>query len=143
MKLFVDTGPFMARHNMRDRDHTSAVESFDKFRRGETQYRKLYTSDYILDEAVTGCRRRTGSHKLAVELGTMIFSSESVALLKVDAEVLAGSWELFKQRKEVPLSLTDCTSAVLARRHGIADIFTYDSDFRALGFVALSKVASG
>ncbi len=91
-KLFIDTGPFMARHNKRDRDHTSAVESFDKFRRGETPYRKLYTSDYILDEAVTGCRRRTGSHKLAVELGNMIFSSESVALLKVDAEVLGESW---------------------------------------------------
>ncbi len=142
LKLFIDTGPLMARHNKRDRDHTSAVESIDKFRRGETPYRKLYTSDYILDEAVTGCRRRTGSHKLAVELGTMIFSSESVALLKVDAEVLGESWELFKQRREIPLSLTDCTSAVLAGRHGIADIFTYDSDFRALGFVALSKVAS-
>ncbi len=109
---------------------------------GATPYRKFYTSDYILDEAVTGCRRRTGSHKLAVELGTMIFASESFALLKVDAEVLTESWELFKQRREIPLSLTDCTSAVLARRHGIADIFTYDSDFRALGFVALSKVAS-
>ncbi len=72
----------------------------------------------------------------------MIFASESFALLKVDAEVLTESWELFKQRREIPLSLTDCTSAVLARRHGIADIFTYDSDFRALGFVALSKVAS-
>lgn len=142
LKLFIDTGPFMARHNKRDRDHESALESFDKLRGAETQYRKLYTSDYILDEAVTGCRRRTGSHKLAVELGTMIFSSESVALLKVDIETLEKSWELFKQRREIPLSLTDCTSAVLARQHGIADIFTYDSDFRALGFVALSKIGS-
>jgi len=38
MKLFVDTGPFMANHNKRDRDHTTTVESFDKFRRGETSY---------------------------------------------------------------------------------------------------------
>ncbi len=132
----------MARHNRRDRDHLSAVESFDKFRKGETPYRKLYTSDYVLDEAVTGCRKRTDSHKLAVELGTMIFSSESIALLKVDAEVLGEAWELFKQRREIPFSFTDCTTAVFARRHGIAAIFTYDSDFRALGFVALPKLGS-
>ncbi len=132
----------MARHNKRDRDHASALESFDKFRKGETPYRKLYTSDYVLDEAVTGCRRRTGSHKLAVELGTMIFSSESIALLKVDADVLGESWNLFRQRREISLSFTDCTSAVLARQRGIADIFTYDSDFRALGFVVLPKIGS-
>ncbi len=99
MKLFIDTGPFMALHNKRDRDHASAFESFDKFRQGETPYRKLYTSDYVLDEAVTGCRRRTGNHRLAVELGTIIFSSESIALLKVDADVLGESWNLFKQRR--------------------------------------------
>ncbi len=80
------------------------------------------------------------SHKLAVELGTMIFSSESIALLKVDAEVLGESWELFKQRREIHLSFTDCTTAVLARHHGIADILTYDSDFQALGFVVLPKI---
>ncbi len=133
----------MARLNKRDRDHLSAVESFDKFRRGETSYRKLYTSDFVLDEAVTGCRNRTGNHKLAVDLGSMIFSSESIVLLKVDAEVLGDSWELFKQRREITLSFTDCTTAVLARRHGIAHIFTYDSDFRALGFVALQKLGIG
>lgn len=132
----------MARHNKRDRDHLSAVESFDRVRKGETPYRKLYTSDYVLDEAVTGCRNRTGSHKLSVELGTMIFSSESIAFLKVDVETLGAAWELFKQRREVALSFTDCTTAVLARNHGITDIFTYDSDFKALGLMTLSKIDS-
>ncbi len=130
----------MARHNRRDRDHAGAVKSFEKLRKAETPYRKLYTSDYVLDEAVTGCRYRSGSHRLAVELGTMIFTSESVALLKVDAEVLDESWGLFKQRREIPLSFTDCTTAVLARHHGVTDIFTYDSDFRALGFIAMEKI---
>ncbi len=77
-----------------------------------------------------------------MELGTIIFSSESIALLKVDATVLDESWALFKQRKEVALSFTDCTTAILARQLGIVDVFTYDSDFRALGFTALPRIGS-
>lgn len=73
----------------------------------------------------------------------MIFSSESIALLKVDASVLDDSWSLFKQRREISLSLTDCTTAVLAKKHGIVDVFTYDSDFRALGFAAMPRISSG
>lgn len=134
MRLFIDTGPFIARHNSRDNEHQKAVESFDKIRDGETSYRKLYISDYVLDEAVTGCRRRTHSHKLSVELGNAILSSESLLMLRTNENVLEESWQLYKSRREVELSLTDCTIAILARKQGIVDIYSYDGDFEALGF---------
>ena len=140
MRLFIDTGPFMARHNKRDKQHSYAVQSFDKIRDGETLYRKLYTSDYILDEAVTGCRQRTRNHGLSVELGTLILSSESLLMLRVDEDTLLEAWELFKSRREIPLSLTDCTSAILARKHGITDVYSHDSDFEALGFRVLARL---
>lgn len=140
MRLFIDTGPFMARHNKRDKQHSSAVESFDKIRDGETAYRKLYTSDYVLDEAVTGCRQRTRNHGLSVELGTLILSSESLLRLRVDEDTLLEAWELFKSRREIPLSLTDCTSAILARKNGITDVYSYDGDFEAIGFRVLSRL---
>ncbi len=130
----------MAHHNRRDKQHPQALESFDKIRNGRTPYRKLYTSDYILDEAVTGCRQRTRNHQLSVELGTLILSSESLLMLRVDEETLAEAWALYKSRREIPLSLTDCTSAILARKQGIADIYTYDSDFQALGFRVLTQL---
>jgi predicted nucleic acid-binding protein len=132
----------MARYNKRDRDHPSAVESFNRIQRGDTPYHRLFTSDYILGEAVTGCRQRTRNHKLSVELGTAILSSESIVLLKVDDEVLGEAWELYKARREVALSFTDCTTAVLAKRHGVTDIFTYDEDFQALGLLALSTLGT-
>ncbi len=56
--------------------------------------------------------------------------------------MLEESWELYKNRSEVPLSFTDCTTAVLAKKHGITDIFTYDADLRALGLVTLQKIGS-
>ncbi|TMI09124.1 type II toxin-antitoxin system VapC family toxin [Candidatus Bathyarchaeota archaeon] len=140
MRLLIDTGPFMALHNKRDKQHSDAVESFDKIRDGKTSYRKLYTSDYVLDEAVTGCRRRTRNHELSVALGTLILSSESMLILRVDENTFLEAWELYKSRREIPLSLTDCTSAILARKQGITDMYSYDSDFEALGFRVLGHL---
>lgn len=130
----------MAFYNKRDSQHTSARDSFARIARGETPYRKLYTSDYILDESLTLCRSQTRNHKLAVELGTDILDSKTIVLLKVDGGALKESWELYKQRSEIVLSFTDCSTAVLARTHGISDIFTYDDDFSALRFHGLRSI---
>lgn len=130
----------MALHNKRDRHNPDAQEAFVKIRDGKTSYSKLFTSDYILDEAVTGCRQRTRNHGLSVELGDLILSSESLLMLRIEPETLVEAWELYKSRKEIPLSLTDCTSAILARKQGITDIYTYDSDFGALGFQTITRL---
>ncbi len=60
------------------------------------RYRRLYTSDYVLDEAITTCRRRTESHELSVRLGTSILASKSIVVLKVDERTIQESWELYK-----------------------------------------------
>lgn len=130
----------MARHNKRDKQHSEAQGSFARISAGRTGYSSMYTSDYVFDEAVTGCRRRTRNQKLSVELGTMILSSESIVMERVNEEVLAEAWELYKSRRELELSITDCTSAVLARKLGIVDVYTYDKDFASLGFRALRQL---
>ncbi len=141
MRLFLDTGPFIARYSRADIHHLDSIETFRKIGRGETPYRKLYTSDYILDEAVTGCRQRTRTHAASVELGNAILSSESIVLLKVDEQALIESWSLYKERSQVNLSFTDCTTAVLARRQGIVELYTYDDrDFQPLGFHTINKL---
>lgn len=117
------------------------MESFAKIARHGVRYRKLYTSDYILDEAVTTCRRRTGSHELSVRLGTDILSSKSIVMLRVDDKTIQESWELYKQRDDVKLSFTDATCAMLAKTNGIVDIFTYDArDFRPLNLNVIQRL---
>ena len=60
---------------------------------------------------------------------------------KVDEEALMESWSLYKERSQIDLSFTDCTTAVLARRHGIVDLYTYDDrDFQPLGFHTIAKL---
>ncbi|TMI67590.1 type II toxin-antitoxin system VapC family toxin [Candidatus Bathyarchaeota archaeon] len=141
MRLFIDTGPIVARHNKEDYHHNQANATLDKIASGKTSYTKLYTSDYIIDESITVCRSRTHSHAQAIDLGEAILHSKSIVLLKVEERIFSRAWELFKERKEVELSFTDCTSATLAKTNGIIDIYTYDRhDFRALGFNTISEL---
>lgn|GEM_PF-7115574 len=61
----------------------------------------------------------------------------AVGLLRLrwmDPRFEREAWELLERYRNVPLSLTDATSAVVARRAKVREVFGFDSDFRALGF---------
>lgn len=59
MSVFVDTGVFYAHHDTDAERHDAAVAAFDALLDGT--YGQRYTSEYILDEAVTLTRARTDS----------------------------------------------------------------------------------
>jgi predicted nucleic acid-binding protein len=52
----------------------------------------------------------------------------------IDPRLEREAWELLERYRDVPLSLTDATSAAVARRAKVREVFGFDSDFRALGF---------
>ncbi len=58
----------------------------------------------------------------------------------MDADNLKGSWELYKQRSDIPLSFTDSTTAFLSKKHFITDIYSYDRHFKALNFHTLQSL---
>lgn len=41
---------------------------------------------------------------------------------------------LWRERRDQAFPLTDCTSFVLMREHGLTDALTADKHFRAMGF---------
>ncbi len=124
-----------------DQHHQESLNSFAKIARHETTYRKMYTSDYILDEAVTTCRHRTKSHELSVQLGNDLLSSKSIVMLEVDERARDEAWRLYKDRRDLNLSFTDATCAILARKHGISDIFTFNTrEFRPLHFNVIQSL---
>jgi len=42
---------------------------------------------------------------------------------------------LFRKYADHEFSIVDCASFVVARRHRVRDVFGFDSDFAAMGFV--------
>jgi predicted nucleic acid-binding protein len=94
-------------------------------------------SNYVVDETVTWLRMRAG-YEAAVAFRDIIRESEKNSRLHtvwVTESVEERAWKLFRKHPGRKLSLTDCTSAVLAADLKLP-VWSYDSDFVALGFRA-------
>ncbi|MHA1895389.1 MAG: type II toxin-antitoxin system VapC family toxin [Candidatus Helarchaeota archaeon] len=136
IKLFIDTGAFVAYHNKKDKNHEKATNIFKEIAKGR-KYSKLITSDYIIDEAITTCRVRTKRHDASVELGDAILKSESIYTLKVEEQIFSAAWELFKKYSDKSLSFTDCTTIILMQVFDINSIFSFDDHFYGFGFLRI------
>lgn len=129
LRVFIDAGPFIAVSNKDDPDHKGALKQFAKI--AETK-RTFFTSDYVLDEVLSFTTRKTKNPRAVLEVDRLIQESANIRLLKVDEEILTNSKIFLKKYPEILLSLTDWTSAALAKRYAIEKIYSYDSDFDKL-----------
>ena len=133
MKVFVDTSGFVARYNSRDEHHDEAMDYLQRIESGEANVRKLYTSDYVIDETITTIFARTTSFEVAKKCGEAIITSKAIERLPIDEQTFRQAWEFFKARGEIGLSFTNATSIVLIRKKGIDAVFTFDSHFAKMG----------
>lgn len=130
MGVFLDTGVLVAARNADDRNHLRAKELMESALRGEQG--EVYTSDYVVDEAVTLMLRRTKRLRLAIELGKFILGSPRIRKLWVLEDIFESAWRKFKSYRRRPMSFTDHTSMALMEEHGIKDIMSFDSGFDGL-----------
>lgn len=139
MKLFIDTSAFVARLDKKDACHGAAIDVFGAIARGVYKYNRLYTSNYVLDESVTHILYRRKRHDHALQMLDLITNSRYITMLWVTDDAQNRAISLFRKYTDKILSMTDCTSAVLMNDYGIDTIFTFDSDFRALGFKTIPE----
>jgi hypothetical protein len=130
MTVFIDTGIFVAQRNAEDINHKRSKELL--IAALKRNWGRIYTSDYIIDEAITTALARTKRHDIAVDLGSFIIDSPSFNKLIVEGEVFNAAWEKFKTLEDKGLSFTDCTSLALAENHGIKQIMSFDCGFDGL-----------
>lgn len=130
MAIFLDTGIFVAVRNVDDEYHERSRELMKGALEGK--FGRIYTSDYVIDEAITTALVRTRRHDLAVDVGEYIIKSPRISKLPVTKEVFDAAWETFTRLKDQPMSFTDCTSLALIERHNIRNIMSFDSGFDGL-----------
>ncbi len=128
--IFVDTGAFLARHLKRDQHHDPAL-------RGWRQLPKLswrvHTSSFVLDETFT-LLGRWASPGFAADRAEAILTSETLVILRPEAEDEFEALELLRKFGDQKVSFTDCVSFALMRRYGIAKAFGFDRHFVDAGF---------
>src|SRR5208283_5533944 len=130
MAVFIDTGIFVALHNADDHYHQRSKELIKNALIGNLG--RIYTSDYIIDEAITNALVRTKKHDIAVDLGTYIIESPRIIKLVIDQDTFKVAWTKFKAHQDKGLSFTDCTSIALTEKHGIKQVISFDRGFDGL-----------
>mgnify|MGYP000445087251 CR=1 FL=1 len=130
LSIFIDTGVFVAARNRSDINHVRAVKLLKKALKGE--YGEPYTSDYVFDEAVTVALVRTGSPRIALDIGNFILSSRKLKILYVDKAVFKEAWSIFAKYSSKGLSFTDATTVALMRFYGINYIMSFDKHFNGI-----------
>ena len=130
MAVFVDTGIFVALHNADDEFHSKSKDLVKQALKGD--FGRIFTSDYVIDEAVTAALVRTKRHDLAVDLGRHIIDSPRITKLWIGEDSFNQAWEKFRAFKDKALSFTDCTSIALIEMRGIRHIMSFDCGFDGL-----------
>jgi len=131
MSIFVDTGVYYAHHDVNADRHEDAVAAFETILDGE--YGQPYTSDYVLDEAVTLTRKRTGSFDAAETIADRILGNDPfpsvVELVHTGPNDVSSALETFRQYDDQPLSFTDAMTVALCESRGIDVVYSFDDDF--------------
>lgn len=128
--IFVDTSYLIALEDADDANHLRAR----RHRGGLAPAPRFTTTSFVVDEVVTFFNVR-GQHGKAVELGAILLSSPSVAVVHVSEVLLARGLGLLRERPDKRYSLTDCISFVVMRERGMSTAFAFDRHFEQEGFV--------
>lgn len=131
MKVFVDTSAFLAVLDADDRDHSRVARAW-KDLVGEE--RELVTSSYVLVETFALVQSRIGVEAVRALDQDLL---PAVGVIWLDAEVHRAAVSALLTAGRRQLSLVDCTSFEVMRRHGLTTALTLDSHFTEQGFQVL------
>jgi predicted nucleic acid-binding protein len=139
MGIFLDTCFYYALISKNDLDHNKAHLLLDELE--SKKYGKIYTSDYIVDEALTLASVRShGNKKVIEQMGKLFFGEEQIAqILPINSDWLEEIYSLQMQltTPELKISFTDCSNIVCCKKQRISAILSFDGHFT--GFIKQIK----
>ena len=128
MSLFVDTSALIA---FLDTDQPRHADVIDAWNRAVGEERLLATSNYVLLEAFALVQRRLGQEAMRALADILV---PMLRPLWIDEELHAAAVAALLAANRRRLSLVDCTSFELMRRHGLTHALALDDDFTRQGF---------
>jgi len=133
LKLFIDTWGWLTLRDRRESRHQEVVSYYRDFR---LQQGMAYTSDYVLDEAITLLFRRLPfiTARDSLESIQEAINEGYLILERVTSEQFDQAIELRLKFQDKPrISFTDFVSMVLMRECGVTHILTEDDHFSQVG----------
>lgn len=131
MKVFIDTGAFIAYFIKQDKFHEDAVSQYKLYRQQKVIF---ITSDYILDELLTWFNAKQPKslvEKLIHSLEMMEETGE-IKVLPIDNANFRKAKQILLKFSDHKISFTDATSYVLYKDFAVDEVFTVDDDFKKM-----------
>jgi len=129
LKVFLDTGAFLALADEDDNYHTPAKSIYSDLLLSKAQ---LLTSNFVLSETYTLIRSKV-SHRAAVEF-MKGFDQTGIKVLRVGEAIERTAKVIFVRYDDKDFSFVDCTSFALIDHHRLDHAFAFDSHFRQYRF---------
>ncbi len=130
-EVFIDAGFFIAILDDRDQYSGVALRGLEAF----TGYR-VVTTEMVLVEVFATLSRRGPQARMAVtDHLHRLRDDPNVTIIPQTSEQFDDAAQLFEQRLDQRFSLTDCASFLVMEQREIRQALTFDTDFRAAGFV--------
>ncbi|HHO55482.1 MAG TPA: PIN domain-containing protein [Trueperaceae bacterium] len=133
--IFIDTGAFLARYLSQDQYHEQAIRLWNKL---ETSQQSICTSNFVVDETITLLARKV-SYSFAAQKAKLIFSSNILEIIRVDAKLELQAVQLFEKYADQKVSFTDCVSFAIMRQNNIDEVLGFDKHFEYVGFKFFSE----
>ena len=135
ISVFADTSYLSALLSRRDSLHARA-KSLSESLAGA----RIVTSDLVLIEFLNSfASSGPQSRRMAFDSVMAIRRSAEAPVESFTRESFDAALNLYNQRPDQSWSLTDCSSFLIMRRHGIESALTYDKHFEEAGFKALLR----
>jgi len=129
LKVFLDTGAFLALADEDDDYHTAARSIHAGLLQSRVQ---LLTSNLVLAETYTLIRFKV-SHHAAVEFMKR-FDQTKIKVLRVTESIEQTAKAIFVRYDDKDFSFVDCTSFALIDHQRLDHAFAFDSHFRQYRF---------
>jgi len=128
MKLFIDTGAFIALTDTDDENHKAAVFFYQS---SKEKGARFLTTNFVVCETMNYLRARI-SHQIAVFFWESLKKSGFVDIIPVNPFTEEGAFAIFKRYHDKDFSFTDCTSFSVMRALKLKKAFAFDKHFEQL-----------
>ena len=134
MKVFVDTGAFIALTDADDENHRSAAAFYrDEKEKGA----RFVTTNFVLCETMNYLRARV-SFRAAILFRENLKKSGFMDIVTVGPSIEEGAFSIFKRYTDKDFSFTDCTSFSVMKSLKLKRAFAFDKHFNQ--FEGISRV---
>ena len=128
MRVFVDTGAFIALTDADDENH-KAAKTF--YRSAIEKGARFITTNFVVCETINYLRARV-SYNVAVVFRESLKKSGIVETVNIIPPMEEAAFSIFKLYSDKDFSFTDCTSFAVMKSLRIGNAFAFDRHFEQI-----------